>query len=286
MSFIFFSLVFFSLYIFSCVHGLDRSSNCSLDTFLQDFAFRALVITHRPHTGALYKANLPTDLSGMEVSIARIRSRTLWKQGANLSSFRIPSQTVPVPRVRRLAIVYENLGNRSSQYYSISGYSLITPVVGFMVFDASNARATRLRSIGIDTMGKPISIHFSKAKYSASARCATFSSNGTVDFSRIMLPNVCYTSSQGHFSVVVPLQRKQRPSYPWVIGVVLGFCALILVGYFGFVSIKLLKTKRVQAMERQADEGEILNNRWVSCSKMPSAAVTRTQPVLENGGFP
>ncbi|KAE8675716.1 pathoproteinsis-related family protein [Hibiscus syriacus] len=222
----------------------------------------------------------------MEVSIARIRSRTLWKQGANLSSFRIPSRTVPVPHVRRLAIVYENLGNRSSQYYSISGYSLITPVIGFMVFDASNARAARLRSMGLDTKGKPISIHFSNVKYSVSARCATFSSNGTVDFSRMMVPNVCYTSNQGHFSVAVPLKRKQRPLYPWVIGIVLGFCALVLAGYFGFVSMKLLKTKRIQAMERQADEGEILNNRWVSCSKMPSAAVTRTQPVLENGGFP
>ncbi|KAK8500276.1 hypothetical protein V6N13_026581 [Hibiscus sabdariffa] len=286
MSFTLICFVLFSLCLSSYVQGLGSSSNGSLDTFLQDFAFRALVITHRPHTGALYKANLPTNLLGMEVSIARIRSRTLWKQGANLSSFRIPSQTVPVPHVRRLAIVYENLGNRSSQYYSISGYSLITPIVGFMVFDASNARATRLRSISLDTMGKPISIHFSNLKYSASARCATFSSNGTVNFSRMMLPNVCYTSNQGHFSVVVPRKRKQRPLYPWVIGVALGFCALVLAAYFGFALIKVLKSKRIQAMERQADEGEILNNRWVGCSKMPSAAVTRSQPVLENGCFP
>ncbi|GMJ04422.1 hypothetical protein like AT4G23720 [Hibiscus trionum] len=292
MTFTLICLLLFSLGLSSYVQGLDSSSNGSLplDTFLQDFAFRALVITHRPHTGALYKANLPTNLSGMQVSIARIRSRTLWKQGANLSSFRIPSQTVPVPHVRRLAIVYENLGNRSSQYYSISGYSLITPIVGFLVFDASNARATRLTSVSLDTMGKPISIHFPNLKYSASARCASFSSNGTINFSRMMLPNVCYTSNQGHFSVVVVARKgKQRPLhlYPWMIGVVLGFFVLVLLAaYFGFVLIKVLKTKRIQAMERQADEGEILNNRWVGSSKMPSAAVTRSQPVLENGGFP
>lgn len=278
----------FSLYLcfFPYVHSLDSFSNGSLDTFLQDFAFRALVVRHRPHTGALYKANLPVNLSGMGVSIARIRSRTLWKKGANLSCFRIPSRTFLVPHVRRVAIVYENLGNCSSYYYRVQGYSLMAPVIGFMVFDASNARAKSLRSINLDTMGKPISIHFPNLKYPDSARCAAFNSNGTVYFSPIMSSNVCYTSNQGHFSVLVPLKREKRPWYPWVIGVVLGFGVLVLSGYFGLVLIKVLKTKRVQAMERQADEGEILDSRRVNYSKMPSATVTRTQPVLENGVFP
>ncbi|XVF10477.1 hypothetical protein REPUB_Repub07fG0186400 [Reevesia pubescens] len=281
----------FNLYFASSVHSLRNLSNDSLDTFLQDFAFRALC-RHKPLTGALYKASLPANLSGMEASIARIRSRTLWKKGANLSSFHIPSMTVPVPHVRRLAIVYQNLGNWSSHYYRVPGYSLVTSVVGFMVFDASDARAKSLRSISLDTMGKPTSVHFSNLKYndgmnSASARCAVFSTNGTVHFSDMILPNVCYTSDQGHFSIVVQLKRKQRPWYPWVIGVVLGFSVLVLTGYFGLVFIiKLLKTKRIQAMERQADEGVIFDSRWVGCSKMPSATVTRTQPVLENGGFP
>ncbi|XWS38274.1 hypothetical protein CRYUN_Cryun19dG0117400 [Craigia yunnanensis] len=280
----------FSLYFFSSVYSLDNFANDSLDTFIQNFAFRALV-RHRPHTGALDKASLPVNLSGMEVSIARIRSRTLWKNGANLSNFHIPSRTVPVPHVKRLAIVYQNLSNRSSHYYRISGYSLITSVVGFMIFDASNTGAKSLRSISLDTMGKPISIHFSNLKYpdgmnSAAARCAVFSTNGTIHFSDMILPNICYTSDQGHFSVVVRLKRKQRPWYPWVIGVVLGFAGLVLTSYFGLVFIRLLKTKRIQAMERQADEGVIFDSRWVGSSKMPTATVTRTQPVLENGGFP
>ncbi|XP_022736803.1 uncharacterized protein LOC111289765 [Durio zibethinus] len=280
----------FSLHFSSSVHGLDNFSNDSLDTFLQDFAFRALV-RHRPQTGALYKASLPANLSGVEVSIARIRSRTLWKKGANLSSFHFPSRTVPVPHVRRLAIVYQNLGNWSSHYYNVSGYSMISSVVGFMVFDASNYKAKSLRIVSLDTMGKPILIHFSNLKYpdgmnSAAARCAAFNTNGTVHFSDMVLPNVCYTSDQGHFSVVVRLERKQRPWYPWVIGAVLGFAGLVLTGYFGLVFVRLLKTKRIQAMERQADEGVIFDSIWVGSSKMPSATVTRTPPVLENGGFP
>ncbi|XVF53014.1 hypothetical protein PTKIN_Ptkin05aG0064800 [Pterospermum kingtungense] len=281
----------FGLCLFSCVHSLDNVANNSLETFLRDFAFRVLV-RHRPQTGALYKAILPANMSGMEVSIARLRSRTLWKNGANLSNFHIPPGTVPVPHVKRLAIVYQNLGNRSSQYYRVSGYSLITSVVGFVVFDASNTREKGLRVISFDTMGKPISIQFSNLRYpdgtnSAAARCAVFSTNGTIHLSDMMLPNVCYGSDEGHFSVVVRLmRRKQRPWYPWVIGVVLGFAGLVLTSYLGLVFIRLVKTKRIQAMERQADEGEIFDSRWVGTSKMPSATVIRTQPVLENGGFP
>ncbi|XVE57996.1 hypothetical protein DITRI_Ditri04bG0134700 [Diplodiscus trichospermus] len=279
----------FSLCFSSSVHSLDSFSYDSLDTSLQDFAFRALV-RRKPLTGALYKSSLPANLSGVDVSIVRIRSQTLWEKGANLSSFRIPSQTVPVPHVRRLAIVYQNLGNWSSHYYRVSGYSLITSVVGFMVFDASNNRAKSLKSISLDTKGKPISIHFSNLKYpdgmhSGAARCAAFSTNGTVHFSDTILPDVCHSSDQGHFSVVVRLKREHRPWYPWVIGIVLGFAGLVLAGYFGLVFIKLLKTKRIQAMERQAD-GVIFHSRWVGSSKMPCATVTRTQPVLENAGFP
>ncbi|OMO85133.1 hypothetical protein COLO4_21744 [Corchorus olitorius] len=287
-------LLVFGLCFSSSVHGSSNNfSNNSLDTFLQDFAFKALVVRHRPLTGALYKANLPSNLSGMDVSIARIRSRTLWTRGANLSSFHIPSKTVPFPHVIRLAIVYQNLGNWSSHYYKIPGYSLITSVVGFMVFDASDTRATSLRNISLDTMGKPVSVHFPNLKFpngmnSDSVKCVAFFINGTIQFSDMILPNVCYTSEQGHFSIVVGIKRKQmvRPWYPWVIGVVIGFAALVLTVYFGLVFIRLVKTKRIQAMERQADEGVFFDNRWVGSSKIPSAAVTRTQPVLENGGFP
>jgi hypothetical protein len=68
----------------------------------------------------------------------------------------------------------------------------------------------------------------------------------------------------------------------WVIGCVLGFFGLITLGYVGFSSLRLVKTKKIQAMEKQAIEDMVLESRWVGDSKMPSGAVTRTQPVLEN----
>ncbi|KAE8055444.1 hypothetical protein FH972_012284 [Carpinus fangiana] len=283
-SFIFFLL----LAIFSCSFVSSTSDNFSsesLDASLQAFAFKTLV-RHRPHTGALYKAILPDNLSSIDVSIVRLRSRRLWNRGANFSFFHIPSRTMPVPHVRRLAIVYQNLGNLSSQFYRLKGYSLITPVVGFLVFDASNVRSKSIRKLSLNTMGKPISIHFPSFALS-DTRCVAFNGNGTVYLSEMGVPaaGVCYCRDEGHFSVVVPVKRKLVGLwYLWVSGFVLGISGLAVAGYAGMVGVRILKTKKIQVMERQADEDLILESRWVGCSKMPSAAVTRTQPVLENGG--
>ncbi|KAK1565649.1 hypothetical protein Q3G72_031703 [Acer saccharum] len=281
-----------SLCFLSVLGSLDKYSTDSLDAALQDIALQTLV-RHRPHTGALYKAMLPANLSGMNVSIVRLRSRRLWNIGANFSNFHIPSRTLTVPHVRRLAIVYQDFGNWSSNYYSVPGYSMITPVTGFMVFDASNVRARRITKLSLKTAGNPIVIRFSDPTFSdgmisRATRCATFSSDGALNLSQMSLANVCYSHDQGHFTIVVPLKKKKKAGlwYLWVIGFVLGFGVLVLVGYLGVVvSLKLLKTKKIQVMEKQADEDLVLDTIWVGRSKMPSATVTRTQPVIEEGGF-
>lgn len=285
------------LTLFCCssfVNSSDYLTSESLDASLQAFAFKTLV-RHRPHTGALYKAILPSNLSSIDVSIVRLRSRRLWNRGANFSFFHIPSRTLPVPHVRRLAIVYQNLGNCSSQFYAVKGFSLITPVVGFLVFDASNVRAQSIRKLSlINTMGKPISINFPNFALSdqgmlSKTRCVAFNGNGTVNLSEMGPPataGVCYCRDEGHFSIVVPAKRKKLKGlwYLWVGGFVVGISGLILMGYAAMVSVRILKTKKIQVMERQADEDFSLESRWVGSSKMPSAAVTRTLPVLENGG--
>jgi hypothetical protein len=200
------------------------------------------------------------------------------------------------PHVKRLAIVYQDLGNWSSYYYSAPGYSMITPVVGFMVFNASNARTESTEKISLDTRGKAIVIRFANSTIPESmivfgAKCVTFSASGKFHLSEINQLNECHSQDQGHFSIVVPLQRKGRDKrkrslwYLWVIEFVLGFSVVAFLGYFGIVSLKLLKTKTIQAMERQADEDLVLETIWVGTSKMPSATVTRTQPNLDNGGF-
>ncbi|KAJ1408237.1 hypothetical protein SESBI_23775 [Sesbania bispinosa] len=287
MSWDFIWVVVFSLCCCSSlVHSLDNTASESLNSLVQDFAFKSLV-KRRPQTGALYDALLPQNLSGMDVSVVRLRSRRLWNKGANFSYFRIPPRTVSIPHVKRLAIVYQNLGNWSSHYYSLPGYSLISSVVGFMVFDASNVTDVSVRNLSLNTMGQPISIQFPNVTFiggiKSRASCVAFSVNGTFQLTQMSSSGVCHSRDQGHFSVVLPLEKKQRPWYLLVIGCGLGIFGLILVGYAGYSSMRLLKSKRIQAMEKQANEDLVLESRWVGSSKMPSAAVIRTQPALESG---
>ncbi|PON43848.1 hypothetical protein PanWU01x14_270570 [Parasponia andersonii] len=292
MSLIFIFFLLFTFGFFPLSIGLNKSATDSLDALLQDFASKTLV-EHRPHTGVIYETIPPANLSGIEISILKIRSRGLWKKGANFSYFSIPSSTISLPHVKRLALVYEDLKNWSSHYYTVPNYSLITSVVGFMAFDASDSRAKSTPKVSLNTMGRPISIHFrtlTLAESTKSAiRCVTFAANGTTCLSEMSSFGVCHSREQGHFSVVVPeggtVKRKQGLWHWWLMGFVLGFIALLLVGFAGIVSVRLLRTKKIQIMERQADEDLVLASRWVGQSKMPSAAVTRTLPVLENGCF-
>lgn len=226
----------------------------------------------------------------MEVSVVRLRAKTLWRKGANFSFFSITPRTVPIPRVKRLVIVYQDMGNWSSQFYAVPGYTLATHVVGFTVYDASNISAEATRRIELDPVAGPISIHFQYSTHGGDGmsgqRCVSFHGNGTISFSEVRLPNQCYARSQGRFSIVVPVERNRERVVSWVVGLGIGFVGMVLVCYVGVVLYQLSTTKKVRVMERETDEGELFRTVWVGGSKMPSATVTRTQPVLENGGFP
>lgn len=276
-----------------CLTSADPTADVttdSLDASVENSVFQTLVL-RLPHTGALYKAILPANFSGMEVSVIRLRSRTLWRKGTNFSGFSIPPRTLPVPHVKRLAIVYQNLGNRSSQYYSVPGYSLITSVVGFKVYDASDIHSNSIIKLGLNTSGNPISIQFhaplNPGGKASTGKCAAFYANGTIHISAMGSAYTCYAQDLVRFSIISPETRKRKRERGncWVIGLVLGFVGMALMCYVGFALLRMSKSKKVQVMERQADEGELFDTVWVGGSKMPSATVTRTQPVLENGGL-
>ncbi|CAN6578992.1 unnamed protein product [Malus baccata var. baccata] len=117
----------------------------------------------------------------MEVSMVRLLSRRLWNRGAtNFSCFKIPLRTMPMPRVKRLAFVHQNLGNWSSHYYSLP------------VYDASNTSSKSTTKLSLNTMGKPILVQFPNLTLdrstSVAEKCASFSANGTVFLSEMRLP--------------------------------------------------------------------------------------------------
>ena len=78
------------------------------------------------------------------------------------------------------------------------------------------------------------------------ARCVAFNGNGTFQFT-VMSSPVYTTREQGHFSVVLPLEKKQLLWYMWVTACVL---ELITLGHSGFSSMRLLKTQKTQAYGR------------------------------------
>nr|GMD01624.1 uncharacterized protein LOC109148254 [Ipomoea batatas] len=192
------NLCFFTfLLLFLKSSSLVQSSNTtqSLDVLLHDHAFKALVNNHtRPRTGALYDASLPASLAGMKLSVVRLRSRTLWRKGANFSHFHIPPKTLPVPYVHRLIIVYHDLGNWSSVYFNVSGYSMMSPVVGFMAYD-SDFIFRNLSRLEFNTTREPISVQFKglNAGIHERTKCAIFNGRGEVSLSSIEGLNICYT---------------------------------------------------------------------------------------------
>nr|XP_016449327.1 PREDICTED: uncharacterized protein LOC107774345 [Nicotiana tabacum] len=260
----------------------------SLDVILHEHAFKSLV---HQHTGDLYNANLPSNLAGMKLSLVRLRSRTLWKKGANFSGFSIPPRTIPVPYVKRIHILYNDLGNLSSHYFNISGYNLLTSVIGFMVYDAPShiSSITNLTKLDLKPMGQPISIEFKNlTEMKERTKCVMFDENGKVSLSEMRFPNLCYTRNHGHFSIVLPLEIKKKKRI-WgflVIGFVIGLLGLALVAAVGKMVLGIFKAKKTCEMEREAEEGEFLETVVVGKSKMPIAMVTRTHPVIEGPCFP
>ncbi|KAK9053010.1 hypothetical protein SSX86_029640 [Deinandra increscens subsp. villosa] len=231
-----------------------------LDVILHEHAFKALLSQEpRYKTGASYAVKLPANLSGMDVSYIRFRSKTLWKKGANFSSFQIPSRTLPMPFVKRLAVMYEDLGNLSSRFYNniIPGYFLVSSVVGFGVYDASNLTTTIGRKIDLNTSGAPISVHFPDMKLPRGAKCATFGGlNGEFSLSDMSVGHVCYTRNYGRFSVVIPKRKRKKGGMRDWWGVGGGFMTTLFVSLVGVMVVKMMRVKRVDEMELQM-EGEI-----------------------------
>ncbi|XAR70220.1 hypothetical protein NMG60_11027005 [Bertholletia excelsa] len=282
-------LMLFAIF-FPLVHSFNNSTSSeSLDVLLQNLAFDSL-LRHRPHTGALYKARVPKNLAGMEISVIRLRSGTLWRKGANFSHIHIPPKTIPVPNVRRIFIVYQDFGNWSSQYYNLRDYSLISNVIGFSAYDASNLSSNRMTKLGLNVIEGRIEIQFPNLMVPEGAEekktCIMFSPNGTVQLSHVGPKNNCYGRSEGYFSIVSPVRRRERRVWGlWAVGFALGFVGLVAVGFVGAVATKFVRRKRVNEMEREADDGEGLETVWIGSSKMPSATFIRTHPVLENASL-
>jgi len=292
--------------------GSSISNARALDGLLQEYAYRPLV---RPKTGIPYDGVVPEDLAGIKIAAMRLRSGSLYRYGVlkpTYKEFKIPMGVTASPYVLRLVLVYQNLGNRSSEYYPLPGYTYLTPVLGLLAYDAANLSATDLQELNIKVTRDPISIKFVDVKSvpdGAVAKCVWFDLHGSHNFSNVTSGNTCLTIQQGHFSIVVesiapPPSISPTPSAGTpnagprpsgggkknnnskvgiIVGSVLGGLGLlVLLTFLVLWTQKYKREKKMQQMERAAEGGEALHMTTVGNTKAPAATVTRTQPVLES----
>ncbi|CAK7348777.1 unnamed protein product [Dovyalis caffra] len=281
----------FSLFLLliSHVHGLTSYDPESLDELIHQYAMKAQA---KKRTGTSLKVSLPANFSGMEVSVVRLRSGRLWERGANFSSFYIPPRVIPFPFVKRLSIVYQNLGNWSTRYYRVPGYSLVAPVVGLMAYDASNLSASGNEALKFSVLGDPILINFPNLMTKGNLetlKCVKLGPDGLVHFRNLTKENTCITQGDGHFSVAVQnpeVAKNNRVWIWWVVGFAAGLFAVVLLGVIGYTTFKLVRSKRFREMEAESESGVVLDTTSIGRSKMPSAPMVRTQPTLEQDYVP
>ncbi|XP_057533664.1 uncharacterized protein LOC130811390 [Amaranthus tricolor] len=210
----------------------------NLDDYLYNYSTRSLA--HKSHTGVLYNiTNLPSKFSNMKISILRLRSRTLWSQGANFSYFDIPPKIITIPYVKRLSIMYENFGNLSSHYFDLPGYTFLTKVIGIAVYNASdlsgNTSFNRLNLLNLTSKGEVImKVKFTRSeeftlsslssarvgrhnntKENMLRKCVRFDPiSSLVELSDMLSPNTCLSQGLGHFAIAMPIHNDSILSPP------------------------------------------------------------------------
>lgn len=299
---------------------VNESSSISqakaLDVLLQEYAYKAL---KNPITGTIYDGDVPSNLTGIKVSALRLRSGSLRRKGVSMyKEFVIPKGVIARPYVKRLVLVYQNLGDLSTKYYQnlLPNYSYLAPVLGLLAYNGMDLSATNLQELDITVSRDPISVKFegvNPAPDGAVAKCVWFNLQGVSNFSDVTEGNTCSTTQQGHFSIVVestapaPAPAPVSPPPPpgagapspapggqgggkkskkkvWIIvGSVLGGLAFLLLLSLLILWVnKFKQKKKLQQMEREAEVGEALHMASVGETKAPAATGTRTQPTLEH----
>lgn len=239
-------------------------------------------------TAVLYPIHLPSNLSGITAHFVRFRSGSLRRRGATIEEFTIPPGIVVVrPPTKRLIVIRQNLGNFSSLFYNVSGYKLISPVLGLLFYPRHHQLLVEKG---------PITVDFSKlVDESSSGLCARFGVDGSVrvwNETRGGRRHVCVTWGEGHFGLVVVEEEEGRGRHvrdTWkvvVVGVVgVGFgvvmVGLVVVAVAG--ERRRRRKGRVEEEERRREyEEEAMRVAMVGHVRAPVAAVARTAPAIEN----
>ncbi|GAA0148234.1 hypothetical protein LIER_07736 [Lithospermum erythrorhizon] len=270
-----------------------------LNAILQEYAYRGFM--KNPKTGVLYDANLPKNLTGINVAAMRLRSGSMRRRGVrNYKEFLIPVGVVEKPYVERLVLVYQNLGNWSELFYPLHGYTYIAPILGLLAYNGSDLSSTNLQELNILATKESIRIHFPLLEIIVKGhfpKCVFFDLQGLFEFNNVIDGNVCLATKQGHYSIVAPAPSpppandigdyNDRDEHGNKVLVVLGS---VIGGVGLLVSLRLVvlclercrKRKKREKMEEASDRSVPLVMTQVGNTKAPMASQTRTRPMLED----
>lgn len=285
------TIVFF-FYVISNLQSMVHCINNiqELDDQIRSYAARA---NKGRHTGSLYELSLPADLTDVKAYVVTVRNSMFWRKGANFSGVYVPPMVKTMPYAKRIAFVYETLGDHSSSVYFRLGdnYSFISPVIGFTAYDATNTNDLKRLNLSIDG-DNPITIKFDPyvpRHQRREIKCVALGDSDSLSFSDTSMNYSCATrNSHGHYALVVALNQKHntrskldlaRRKWWWIALTIIGISVLLFVVIVGVV--KLVRKKRFREMERESEKSEMVGNIWIGQSRMPAATMVRTQPCLE-----
>lgn len=275
---------------------LEIKSAKILDSLIRDYTLRSYT-NNTFKTGKLYNINLPTYLSGINVDTIRLRCGSLLRYGSRINEFYLKNGVNVHPCIERVILVRQSVAsNWSSLYYKsyeLSGYRLVSPILGLLAYSVGGSTSTIPTELGAQSGKKQITIDFSSTDLVNRSRmisplCASFDLDGKVTLSNQERPNVCVVTRQGHFGLVVesplmPLKGKVGKMKIVVvssIGAALGAFLLSLLLVAMFVNAK--KKARIDELERRAYEEEALQVSMVGHVRAVTASGTRTAPKIEH----
>ncbi|CAH9115551.1 unnamed protein product [Cuscuta epithymum] len=280
-----------------------RSSPRLLDLLIRDYTFQSY--HHRPFkTGKLRPIRLPANFTDIVVNSVRFRCGSLGRYGAHVKEFRISPGSTFQHCSKRLLLVTQRLGSKwSNMYYDnfdLSGYTLISPVLGLLAYNATNnnhnvnnndnSRAPfEVEIIQMVHEQQPITIDFSYTPLTGSSSetiplCAIFGHDGKVKLANMVSGDhgrVCVAQQMGHFGLVIesplmPLKDKKVRRWRMVIGSSIGVAlgafliGLLLVAIF----VKAKNKARKEELVRRAYEEEALQVSMVGLGHVRAQSAT------------
>ncbi|KAM0070083.1 hypothetical protein Hdeb2414_s0001g00009301 [Helianthus debilis subsp. tardiflorus] len=245
-----------------------------LDLAIQNYTFKSF---KNFKTGTSYNIHLPSNFTGINVSTVKYRSGSLKRYGASIQEFHLGVGVDVHPYVGRVLLVTQNLGNNWSNIYydtyiynQLLDYQLVSPVLGLLAYNADSdskelevkIQSPKVNGIKIDFSN--YTIQKNDTLHGKMQMCATFGDDGKVTLQKEVAPNICATSSHGHFGLVVqsPMLLERKKIKRWK--VVFGSSAGAAIGAFllGLLLVAMFvngkKKARMDELERRAYEEEAL----------------------------